>query len=181
MTDSSLPLERFLPYRLSRLDNEISQGLERLYGPSFGLSIAQWRMLAAIARLQPTSATELVAYSVMDKVTISRAIADLDRRGLVRREVDPRDRRRAQLWLTAEGARIHDRIAPLAIAFERSLVKGFTRAELEAFNRGVDKLLDAIALMQRGSSGLLPQRRPSPEPAARKAAGGRAPRAATRR
>ncbi len=99
----------------------------------------------------------------------------------MRREVDPRDRRRAQLSLTAEGARIHDRIAPLAIAFERDLVKGFTRAELEAFNRGLDKLLDAIALIQRGSSRLLPQRRPAPSPAAKKTAARRPARAAARR
>lgn len=178
MTDQSLPLERFLPYRLSRLDNEISQGLERIYGPTFGLSVAQWRMLAAIARLQPTSATELVAYSVMDKVTISRAIAELDQRGLVERETDPRDRRRAELSLTGEGTRIHDRIAPLAMAFERDLVKAFTRAELAAFNRGLDKLLDAIALIQRGSGGLLPRRLPVRKSAGKKEAARKTPRKA---
>ncbi|MBN9426990.1 MAG: winged helix-turn-helix transcriptional regulator [Burkholderiales bacterium] len=159
MTHPTLPLERFLPYRLSRLDNEISQALERIYGPSFGLNIAQWRMLAAISHLQPTSATELIAYSAMDKVTVSRAVAELVDRALVSRETDDRDRRRARLSLTDDGTRVYEHIAPEAMAFEQALVKAFSRSELQAFNRGVDKLLDAIALIQRGSAGLLPQRR----------------------
>jgi len=161
MKNLSLRLERFLPYRISRLDNEISNGLARAYGPQFNLNVAQWRMLAAAAHLQPTCVTELTEYSAMDKVTVSRAVADLVERKLFHREVDARDRRRSIITLTPAGEDMYGQIAPQAVAFEDALLESLSAKEIENFTKTLDHLLDRIAVLQRGSVGLIPGRRAS--------------------
>lgn len=152
-----LQLQRFLPYKLSRLLNAVSDGLYRTYAPRFDLNVSQWRMLAAVAQLQPTSVTELTDYSGMDKVTISRAIREMVDRKLVRRELVQRDRRRSMLTLTDEGERIYREIAPAALRFERTLVSALRPDELEQLHSMVDRLIDRIAIMQLGSDALIPQ------------------------
>jgi DNA-binding MarR family transcriptional regulator len=150
-----LCLEQFLPYRISRLANEISNALARVYSPTFDLSIAEWRMLAAVYHLEPTCVTDLTEYSAMDKVTVSRAIAELVHRKFAEREVDKRDRRRSMISLTADGKELYAKIAAAAVEFENALRADLTNKEMEQFNKVIDQLLDKTAVLQPGSTGLL--------------------------
>ena len=119
-----LHLQGFLPYKLSRLDNDVSTGLQRAYSHRFGLNVSQWRMLAAAALLEPTSVTQLTDYSGMDKVTVSRAAQGLSKRRLVERASHDTDGRSHLLALSREGARLYGEIAPLALAYEAALISG---------------------------------------------------------
>ena len=47
-TDGRLVLEDFVPYRLSVLTNRVSHAIAREYGARFGLSIAEWRVMAVL-------------------------------------------------------------------------------------------------------------------------------------
>src|SRR5262245_17793198 len=100
-------LERFLPYRLSVLANRASRALARLYGERFGLSVAEWRVIAHLARTAPASANEVAARAAMDKVQVSRAVARLTAKELVERATDAADRRRSALRLTRRGQATH--------------------------------------------------------------------------
>src|SRR5215467_8668313 len=86
--DGAFALERFLPYRLSVLANLASRALARLYGERFGLSVAEWRVIAHLARAAPASANEVAARAAMDKVQVSRAVARLTAKELVERATD---------------------------------------------------------------------------------------------
>ena len=57
----------------------------------------------------------------MHKSTVSRAVSQLEERGLVRRRPNDRDRREERLELTPEGRQIYEAVAPEALAFERRL------------------------------------------------------------
>jgi DNA-binding MarR family transcriptional regulator len=59
----------------------------------------------------------------MHKSTVSRAVSQLEERGLVRRRPNDRDRREERLELTGEGRRIYEAVAPEALAFERRLAE----------------------------------------------------------
>lgn len=141
-SEPPLVLEGFLPYRLSVVANRISRGLADLYEQEFGLSIAEWRLLAILARFGPLSAMAVSQRAAMDKVRVSRAVARAAGRGLVARSVDADDRRRLTLSLTAEGWRIHNAIVPRARAREADLLEGMSPEDVGQFHDLLDRLQD---------------------------------------
>ena len=115
-----LQLERFLPYRLSILSNRVSQAIAREYQQRFGLSMTEWRVMAVLARFdgEGLSASAVVRHTEMDKVAVSRAVTRL----------------------AAAGRKVHDAIAPLARAHERSMLAELDDDERRALTRILDKL-----------------------------------------
>lgn len=126
---SSLVLEDYLPYRLSVLSNLVSRTLARLYEQRFGLTVAEWRIMAVLARFGPLSANAVCDRTAMDKVQVSRAVARAVDNGLVDRGIDALDRRRSVLTLTAKGRGIHDQIVPLAVNLQANLLGSLTGEE----------------------------------------------------
>lgn len=114
----ALDLDRFLPYRLSVLAYRVSRALAAQYRDRFGLSIPEWRVLAVLGRDSRLSAVEMAARTRMDKVKVSRAIAALLRKGLVRRQRDPADRRVTRIEATARGREVYGAIARLALDWQ---------------------------------------------------------------
>ena len=86
----ALELEKFLHHRLSVLAQLVSESLHDLYAGPFGLTVTQWRVMAALGRFAPLTASDVGQRIVMDKVAVSRAVAGLMKRGLVERaDLDP--------------------------------------------------------------------------------------------
>ena len=137
----ALELENFLPYRLSILAQLVSESLHDLYGQPFGLSVTQWRVMAALGRFAPLTASEVGQRIVMDKVAVSRAVSGLMQAGLVERATDSSDRRRSSLRLSTHGSTVHARIVPLALAFQDRLYAVLSDDERRTFDDLADKLL----------------------------------------
>ncbi len=112
-------LETFLPYRLSLLSNTVSEGIATAYRDDHGLSVTEWRVLAILGRFPGITASNIIERGAMDKVTVSRAVARLDGRGLVRRKADTDDRRRVALALSRKGVRLFNAVVPRALDYER--------------------------------------------------------------
>jgi DNA-binding MarR family transcriptional regulator len=143
MADASqaLELENFLPYRLSILAQIVSESLHALYAGPFDLTVTQWRVMAALGRFAPLTASDVGQRIVMDKVAVSRAVAALTKRGLVERATDRADRRRASLRLSARGRAMHGRIVPIARAYEERLYATLGAEDKRSFDALTDRLL----------------------------------------
>ena len=135
-----LILEEFLPYRLSVLMLRISNAIARSYERRFRLTVPEWRVMAVLGRFGPLSANGVAEKTQMDKVRVSRAVARLVSAGRVSRRVDPADRRRTVLALTAAGRAIHREIVPHARGVEARLLAGLAAAERAQLDRLVAKL-----------------------------------------
>ncbi|PNP95447.1 MarR family winged helix-turn-helix transcriptional regulator [Sphingobium sp. SA916] len=148
MTAKTLRLDQFIPYRLSftaaLLSDTIAQSYERL----FGISIAEWRVIAWVAELGGVTQQQICARSRMDKVTVSRAAIALTGRGIVQRLPNAEDRRSHLLALTEEGRRLHGAIAPRALELESGIFSHFSAEEVEAFVAMLRRI-DAIVLGER--------------------------------
>lgn len=140
MAKTALHLEKFLPYRLSVVTNRISGALSRHYADRFGIGIPEWRVIANLGRHPGITANEVVERSAMDKVTVSRAVAALEAKGLLARERDAGDKRKSRLTLSAKGQGVYAEIAPLALGFERELLTALTAEETAQLERIIDKL-----------------------------------------
>ena len=136
----TLELENFLPYRLSVLAQIVSESLHDLYAGPFDLTVTQWRVMAALGRFAPLTASDVGQRIVMDKVAVSRAVAGLMKRGLVERATDQEDRRRARLELSAKGRTMHAQIVPIALEYEERLYAALSAEERTLFDRLSDRL-----------------------------------------
>lgn len=145
-------LEQFFPYRLSVLANTVTRALADLYESEHDLSIAEWRLLAILARFGPVSANGVCARSAMDKVRVSRAVQRAVSRGLVDRTTDPDDRRRSVLTLTAQGRAIYNRIVPLAREREAQILSALSKAETDALMVSLLRLQASAGAFDMGAT-----------------------------
>jgi DNA-binding MarR family transcriptional regulator len=139
--ETSLILERFLPYRLAVLAHTMSRELSGVYGERFGLSIPDWRILANLGRFGPLYAGELAERSSMDKPKVTRGLQRLEAGGLLRRAIDADDRRQVRLALTRRGQSVFREIAALALDWERQFLAPLADSERKALNRILTKLM----------------------------------------
>ncbi len=86
------------------------------------------------------TAQQVAMQAAMDKMTVSRAVSGLLKRGLVVRSTSPKDRREQILKLTKTGRDIHDEIAPLALEQEKVLLQGLSSSEIDQLFRLLDEL-----------------------------------------
>jgi len=143
-----LNLETFLPYRLMMLAEQVSQSLSRLYGERYGLSNPEWRVMAALGQHGTLTSTEIGRNSRMHKTKVSRAVAELESKSLLRRETSRADMRVAHLTLTETGSRTYFNLVPLALQFSDKLAGGLSEAERDVLERVLANLMqrsDAIA------------------------------------
>jgi DNA-binding MarR family transcriptional regulator len=147
MSPGGLTLDAYLPYRLSVASNAVSGLISRAYQDRFGLSVPQWRLICVLAEDGAMTQGQLVARTVMDKVTVSRAAQGLIRRHLVARFEHHADARSHVLALSPQGTRLYAEIAPLALAYEQALIAGLTSDEVEGVKRLLSKLQATAAAL----------------------------------
>jgi DNA-binding MarR family transcriptional regulator len=92
-----------------------------------------WRLLYCLDRAQGCSQTELAATLDITTVTLGRMVDTLEKRGLVRRDAHPGDRRAIRLFLTKHAAGPIARMHELVAATHRRAMRGLTRAEQDQF------------------------------------------------
>lgn len=144
-------LEHFLPYWLSVLSNTVSQGIAQFYEREFGLTVPEWRVMAVLGRYPGLTASELCERTVMDKVTISRAVNALLERHYLERITAEDDRRKRPLRVAEPaGRKVLESVVPFALAYQKKLLAGLTAAELAAFREISTRLLAAATALNRG-------------------------------
>lgn len=142
-----LALDQYLPYRLSVASNKVSALVAKAYQARFGLSIPSWRVLAILNEKSPLSQLEITQYAAMDKVSVSRAVASLLERGLIKRELVARDKRQQSLSLSNDGQAIVDEIIPIAKNIEAQIINAIgldSAKQLDAILRAIEQAADNI-------------------------------------
>jgi len=145
--DRELILEDFLPYRLAILSHTVSSSIARAYDQRFGLTIPEWRVIAILGRFPGLSAVEVAKRTMLDKVAVSRAVTKLIKGGRIDRQFADADRRRSILNLSAEGRKVHDEVAPLALGIEDDLLHGLTDDQVSTLNEVIERLLARARLI----------------------------------
>lgn len=118
---ASFQLSEFLPYRMAILSASMSALIAREYENRFGLTMNQWRIIAIIAEHKEVTANEISTLTLMDKMTVSRAVKKLSSRNLIRRNLSVDDNRKTIIKLSKIGHSIHNDVLPLAQNYENQL------------------------------------------------------------
>jgi len=133
-------LGKYLPFRLTVLSNRLTRRVARFYGERFKLSAPEWRTMAVLGQQGAMSTNAVIAQTTMDKVRVSRAVAKLLKAGLITREADPQDRRRAILNLTGPGLEIYRQIVPLVQEIESEIVAALSGTERTVLDNALAKI-----------------------------------------
>jgi MarR family transcriptional regulator for hemolysin len=105
---------------------------------AFGMTRAQWIILARLERQPGISQNEMAAICEVEPITVGRLVDRLEAHGLVKRHLDPSDRRIRRLHLLPAAEPILK-----AIARERQVMSGRLTSGLDenSLNGLVDTLL----------------------------------------
>jgi DNA-binding MarR family transcriptional regulator len=99
-----------------------------------------WTLLA-VAEDPGVSLGELARRQRIDAPAASRTVGALARRGLVRLELDPGDRRRSRLSLTRRGDELLRKLRPIADDLRARVVSGMDSAEEAALRDSLRKVI----------------------------------------
>ncbi len=140
MTNETIYLAEFLPYRLSVLSNRISRAIADGYEEKFQLSLPEWRVMAVLGEESDLSAAQVAERTAMDKVAVSRAVNKLIDAGRLERHFSPEDKRRSVLTLSATGRNIYRDVIPIALSYEEKILDKLTTEEKKALHGLLEKL-----------------------------------------
>ena len=137
-------LEEFMPYRLAVLAKSVSTAFSKTYVKRFGITVPQWRVLAAIGRDPYCTASSIVEHAAMDKVQVSRAVAGLLGMGLLESNINKNVKRSAVLNFSEKGQSIYDQIVPAGLDFEAKLISVLNSEDLEQTHKLFTKLTSQV-------------------------------------
>jgi DNA-binding MarR family transcriptional regulator len=135
VSTGSLRLGDYLPYQLAVASNQVSRMVARSYQSRFGLTIWEWRVIAVLAEEAGHSGQSLGEAAAMDKVSVSRSVSGLIKRGLVARVRNEADRRSSVLSLTEAGWDIYRKVEPVALEAENALIEDLDADDLARIGR----------------------------------------------
>ena len=150
----SLLLGQFMPYQMVNLAKRVSDACNAQFGEPFGISIAEWRVLAQLGQHTQVTSRGLGDITFMDKSRVSRALKQLEDKGYLSRSADPEDNRASFLSLTEPGQQLYARLVPLALAWEAEFLSALDTTEYRDLLSILSKLdgqLDKMAANERKS------------------------------
>jgi len=147
--DRNEPLGRDLVFTAKDL-REAFEGVMERAGGSLGI----WIVLNATSDEGFVSHRILASRAHVDGATITYHVDRAEKLGLVRREVDPDDRRVKRLRLTPKGERLAKHLWTEARAFEAQVLAGISDQEQARLRRVLAKIranLDAVRPAEAGA------------------------------
>ncbi len=127
-------------------------GSSRIYNELFDLGANDWRLLSALSNEPGATATQVCSRLGMNKSIASRSIATLLPRNLITVDSSGPTKR---LYLTREGAAMHDRILPIALERERILESGLSLEEIQLLKKILLRMLESFDDLQAFDNALV--------------------------
>jgi len=131
-------------HQLLKLTNRlIAPFSTHLAGPH-RISLNEFRMLMTIGMLGRTASHELAEMTGVNAMSVSRAVATLEKNGRIAVSPDPANRRRKWLSLTAEGEKLYRTLRPEGERVAAFLFADLSAQEMALFGAMVDRLIATL-------------------------------------
>jgi DNA-binding MarR family transcriptional regulator len=137
----SYRVEDSVGYLVTRVRASIFAGVDRELAP-WGISAAQGSILIYIAHGRGDRAADIARDYDYDTGSMTRMVARLVAKRLLRRVPDENDRRVQRLELTAAGKKLTEQMASMAVKVLNQHLRGFTRAELDQLKALLRRMLE---------------------------------------
>jgi MarR family transcriptional regulator for hemolysin len=101
----------------------------------FGISHAQWAVLARLDRTEGLKQSELAELLDLQPISLTRLLDRLAANGLIERKPDPNDRRANRLYLTPAALPLLERLNELGLDMMSNVLDGIDRSRVELMLR----------------------------------------------
>lgn len=131
--------DNFTPRLLALLSNSLVWRESRALRARFGLGTNDWRVISAVSVRPGATAAEISEFVAMNKAIVSKSVSVLTERGLlVQSDGSGRSR---QLYLTQEGATMHDAMLPISLRGQEIILEGLSDGDIARLNELLRNLL----------------------------------------
>ncbi|EAF1145039.1 MarR family winged helix-turn-helix transcriptional regulator [Listeria monocytogenes] len=118
-----------------------------------GLNIGQLRYLWTLYKEDGISQESMAKRFMVDKASVTRHIKRLEELGMIRREIDAKDRRIQRIFVTETGFQMHDLIEEVTAEWSALLTANFSEKEKDDLMHLIGRLSDnAIMAVEGGES-----------------------------
>lgn len=135
-------LDTTLGFHIARASVVAYEAFEAHIGQPHDLRKVDFSLLMLVAEHEGPAPKVLAKGLSLTAPKLSMVLDRMQARGLIERTPDPRDRRSVQVTLTAEGAALARRLAPVARRMEQGLKKRLSAADHARLIQLLRKLAD---------------------------------------
>jgi DNA-binding MarR family transcriptional regulator len=152
MNDDHPNIQDSLGLMIYRTGLALKSSLQRRF-KEHGIEITaeQWVLIRHLWEEEGLSQRQIGEKAAKDKPNITRMLDALEKKRLIRRQPDLRDRRKFCIYLTKEGKQLHDRLLPLTRTFRERITQDLSQPEM-------DHLKDALTKINRSIGNLETQK-----------------------
>ncbi|MTD40881.1 MarR family transcriptional regulator [Erwinia sp. CPCC 100877] len=102
----------------------------------------QYAVMRSIAENPGIEQVALIDVAASTKATLAEMLSRMEARGLVRRESDPRDKRRRFIWLTEEGEKLLQQAQPKGSTVDEEFLNKLTPKQQELFSQLIVRMIN---------------------------------------
>lgn len=126
----------------------MTQHAEKVLKP-YGLTVEQLQLLKNISEDTALSQHQLCKIVQKSAANVTRILDRLERKGCVRRERNPADRRSILLFLTAQGKELIAEVSVFLESFSEQLINGISQQEQALLTKLLYKMQDNLGELSK--------------------------------
>lgn len=107
----------------------------------FDVGRDEFNVLSCLSSYGPMAAKTICDVTGRPKNSISRAVTRLSERKMIRRKINPLDRRESSLILNESGRKLYERVVPVAIERQSAMLSGLSPDERALLDQVLNKLM----------------------------------------
>jgi DNA-binding MarR family transcriptional regulator len=137
--------EDSLGFMIYRTALALKSALQRCFKENgFEVTPEQWGIIRHLWEEEGLSQREIGEKASKDKPNITRMLDALERKRIIFRQPDPRDRRKYCIYLTKEGKQLYERLFPLAQKLRQTVIQDLGQDEIDILKASLTKIYQNI-------------------------------------
>ena len=139
----------FLMAKIRQVGGRISERILKEY--NIEINSAQGRVMFALWQQDGISINELAQKTQLKKSTLTSMLDRLEKMGYVKRQRCNKDRRRILIKRTNKDRTLENRYVELSGEITKLFYKGFSKRDIDRFEKDLAKILDNLTTFEAGS------------------------------
>lgn len=115
--------------------------MKQIRKSGYKITIDQWLIIKSILENPKIKQQELAKNVFKDNASVTRIIELMVKSNYLKREVDPKDRRKSVLTVTQEGKDIIEKVQNLVLDNRKVALEGVSKEELDTMNIALQKII----------------------------------------
>lgn len=133
-----------LPHRILLLARMLDRETARHLQEQFELSLAEWRVLAFVCSVGPSSAADIGSAFESDRAEVSRAVARLEARNYISREVASDNRKKLIVNVTDEGRKTFETARVTRQQYFHTIMQDLDGDQIQVLNQSLQAIAQRV-------------------------------------